>query len=111
VSPGFRRFQVIVAILLITGSIVSLLVAPVSWQLVLVYFSLGMLGAFFNTLDDLGKVLILILIVVGVDWITDELRRLEPQWHVAWWQPILLVAGSMALAWALRRAPLGRSRE
>jgi hypothetical protein len=92
ISTGQYRFLVV----LLVAAILSAIIFPMSWQLFLVYLGIGGVIGFLSTLDELPKLLGLIILTVvsrmGPDWMSS----LAPQWHSTRWEPSMIMLGAIA---------------
>lgn len=81
---------------LVAAAIISAFIFPMSWQLFVIYISVGVVIGFLGTLDELPKLLgLMILILVaymGPDW----MAAIAPQWHSTRSEPGIVVLGAMA---------------
>jgi hypothetical protein len=92
------------------AAILSAIIFPMSWQLLLVYICVGGVVGFLSTFDELPKVLAFIILVVFPRMGTDWMAAIAPQWHSTRWEPSMVVLGAMAaVILAFIRPPL-RSR-
>jgi hypothetical protein len=96
-----RRPYVAASVLIVVGACISLGVSAPSWQLLMIYFAVG---AFVGILDWLGWVASLVGFVIlafGVSALADVLARQFPNWHSAWWQPVVIAVASSVLVFGL----------
>jgi hypothetical protein len=67
-----------------------------SWQLLVLYIGIGVVIGFLGTLDELPKLLALIILVVvtynGQDW----MAAIAPHWHSTRSEPPMVMLGAMA---------------
>ena len=88
------RYSLLVTVL--AAAIVSAIIFPMSWQLLVVYSAVGGVIGFLSTLDELPKILAFIILALvsrmGPEW----MAAIAPQWHSTRWEPSMVVLGGMA---------------
>ena len=89
-----RRHIFLVA--LVAVAIVSAFIFPMSWQLFVIYICVGGVIGFLGTLDELPKVLGLIILVLVAYMGPYWMAVIAPQWHSTRVEPAMLVLGAMA---------------
>ncbi len=96
-SAASRRSRNTFATLLVISAVVSLLISPMTWPLLVVYGTLGLIVGLLQRLDELAGLVSMPIIVFGLLLVPNWLYRLSPHLTAAWWQPGLIVLGSVAL--------------
>jgi hypothetical protein len=93
-EPLSKRPLRVFGIAIVAAAIVSAIIYPMSWPLLLLYSCLGGAIGFLGTLDKLPGILsVAILLIItwkGYDWMAS----IAPQWHSTWWQPGLTLLGA-----------------
>jgi hypothetical protein len=93
ISTGRHRFL----IALVVAAILSAIIFPMSWQLFVVYISVGGVIGFLGTLDELPKLLGFIILAVVAYMGPDWMAAIAPQWHSTRVEPSIVVLGAMAV--------------
>ena len=62
-----------------------------SWQLWLIYGGIGASLGVLATLDELPRLLALVIFVVGERMGATWMEEIAPHWHSTWWQPGLVM--------------------
>ena len=74
----------------------SLFFSPMAWPFLLVYTCLGVVAGFLMSLGDLAG-FVGLLILIGAAGTATFLNEVEPQWHLAWWQPGIIALMGLAI--------------
>jgi len=88
------RYRYLVA--LVAAAILSAIIFPMSWQLLLVYICVGGVIGFLSTLDELPRLLALVILAVVSGMGPAWMAAIAPQWHSTRWEPGMVLLGAMA---------------
>jgi hypothetical protein len=96
VSGPISTRRHIFLIILVAAAVISAFIFPMSWQLFVIYISVGVVIGLLGTLDELPKFLGFIILVLvaylGPDW----MAAIAPHWHSTRSEPGIVVLGAMA---------------
>src|SRR6185503_9190423 len=93
-STFSRRSGLAVGAVILITAVSSLLVSPVSWPLLLIYVSIGMVVGLLEAFSRPTAVVGVLILIFGVQGVANTLKRVMPDWHAAWWQPVLLAVAA-----------------
>ncbi len=89
---------------LVIAAALSLVISPVSWPLLLIYAGIGVVVGLLVEFSQPTAVVGYLILVFGVQGVASTLSRVEPEWHAAWWQPVLIAVGVSMLVWLIPQA-------
>jgi hypothetical protein len=95
-SIATRYVRLSLSIVVLTAGIVSVLVSPPFWGVLVIYITLGLVVGVLGNIDELTGIVALLIFLVGVGAGASALGRFAPKWEVAWWQPSLITLGAIA---------------
>ena len=104
-----HRIRLAIGGLLVIAAALSLVISPVSWPLLLIYAGIGVVVGLLVEFSQPTAVVGYLILVFGVQGVASTLSRVEPDWHAAWWQPVLIAVGASMLVWLIPKA-VRRSR-
>ncbi|HKC81209.1 MAG TPA: hypothetical protein VKB91_08425 [Gemmatimonadaceae bacterium] len=89
---------------LVIAAALSLVISPISWPLLLIYAGIGVVVGLLVEFSQPTAVVGYLILIFGVQGVASTLSRVEPEWHAAWWQPVLIAAGASMLVWLIPKA-------
>lgn len=104
-----RRIRQAIGGVLLIGAALSLVISPISWPLFLIYAGIGLVVGLLEEFSTPTAVVGYLILVFGVQGVATALNRAKPEWHAAWWQPVLIAAAVSLLVYLIPKA-VRRSR-
>src|SRR5689334_897956 len=95
-EPLNKPWLRVLATTILVGMIASLLVVPMSWQLLLEYVCIGIVAGVLGFLDELPRFVAFVILIVVVYMGQNLMSVIAPHWHSTTWQPGLVVLGAMS---------------
>jgi membrane-bound ClpP family serine protease len=103
-SPVSQWSQLAVGGLLLIAAVLSLVISPVSWPLLLIYAGIGVVVGLLEVVSRPTAVVGVLILIFGVQSAANRLSRVAPQWHAAWWQPVLIAVATSVLVYLTSQA-------
>ena len=99
-----HRSRLAIGGLLVIAAALSLVISPMSWPLLLIYAGIGVVVGLLEEFSQPTAVVGILILIFGVQGVASTLTRVEPEWHAAWWQPVVIAGATSLLVYLIPKA-------